>query len=238
MTEIITRTNRYLYDDIMEDMFEQRYRVLIKGLGWNVPGCEVGRDVDAFDAEDTVYIIECHPDTGQLIASSRLNPTTKPHLMSEVFPHQCELRGVPQADTIWELSRVVYDPERMQGQLFKKTRAALKLAITEFCLATGIQALTWLSRREMFASTTTFWSTRPLGGSQFYTDDQQHYVAAISEIDEAALLATKAKFSEYSDEDLVLTSRMPSSAWRQSLVSSIGMGGLRSEGDRRANQHI
>ena len=143
MVEIITKANRYLYRDDLEDMFEQRYRVLIKGMGWNVPGCQPGRDEDAFDTEDTVYLIERHPKTKKLISTFRLNPTLKPHLMSEIFSHQCELKGVPRAANIWELSRVVYDASRMEGALFKKTRAAMRLALAEFCFAAGIDALTW-----------------------------------------------------------------------------------------------
>lgn len=224
MVEIITRTNRHLYAKEMEDMFEQRYRLLIRGLGWNVPGSEHGRDVDAFDTDETVYLIDRHPETNELTASCRLNPTIKPHLMSEVFPHQCELMGVPQAPDVWELTRVVYDHNKMKGELFRKTRSALKLAITEFCISLGITSLTWLSRREIFASMCSFWPTRPLGGARYYEDDQEYYVAAISDISAKALESARDKYAQYEERELVLTSLVPASAWRQSLASSIGVG--------------
>ena len=226
MVEIITKINRHLYRDELEEMFQQRYRVFIQGLGWTVPGSEHGRDEDAFDTEATIYLIERHPKTRMLTASCRLNPTIKPHLMSEIFPHQCELTGVPQAPDIWELSRVLYDGSRIQGTLFKKTRSAMKLAITEFCATAGIQSLTWLSRRVIFANMQTFWPTRPLGGSQFYEDDQEHYVAAISDINEKALKNARAKYAQYSDEPLALTSQIPASAWNETLISTIDTGSL------------
>jgi len=224
MVEVITKANRHLYDSVLEEMYEQRYRLLIKGLGWNVPGCQPDRDVDDFDTEDTVYLVESHPETSQLIASCRLNPTIKPHLLSEVFADQCELRGVPQGETIWELSRVAYDHQRSTGELFRKTRAVMRLAIAEFCIATGIQSLTWLSRRDMYATISTFWPTRPLGGSRYYPDDQEYYVAAISDIDDLALVNSRAKFVEHSKQDLVLTSLLPSNSWGESLISSITVG--------------
>ena len=72
----------------------------------------------------------------------------------------------------------------------------------------------------------TFWPTRPLGGSQFYEDDQEYYVAAISDINEKALRNARAKYDQYSDEPLILTSQMPASAWNETLISTIDMGSL------------
>lgn len=222
MIEIITHLNRSQHTNDLDDMFEQRYRILIRELGWDVPDILPGRDEDAFDTKDTIYLIARHPETGQLTASCRLNPTEKPHLMSEVFPNQCDLLGIPRGPNIWELSRLVYDRSRLAGSQLKETRVSIRLAIVRFCQAANIHQISWLTNRNLFAGAMRFWPTRPLGGAQYYDADKQHYVAAISEMNEEALTKSQASYDELLEEDLVLSSQIPSTAWDMPVISAIG----------------
>ena len=187
MVNIITRENRDQYADVLDDMYRHRHRILVHHLGWEIPGIPDGYDCDAFDTEHTVYLVETHGVTGEVIASARLNPTTEPHMMSEVFTELCEFGPVPRGEDIWELSRVVYDFDRMKRDEHRYTRGEFSVAITEFALRAGIRALSWVTFKELYASLIARWPTRPLGTFHHYAADNQDYIAAISQIDERSL---------------------------------------------------
>ena len=59
---------------------------------------------DAYDRDDTRYLIARERGTRPLRASARLLPTTAPHLMGDLFAHTCP-GGPPAGDTVWEASR-------------------------------------------------------------------------------------------------------------------------------------
>lgn len=220
MTQIVWRDNRHQFEDLLDEMHRRRYRMLVEVLGWNIPGIKPGYDKDAFDTDDTVYLLKRHPETGELVASVRYNPTTKPHLISEVFPHQCEFEGVPAADDIWECSRLVYDTDRMSGETFQYVRKSFACAMTEFCVAAGIRAISWLSKKELYAAVLKMWPTRPLGLPVYYADDDAEYIAAFSEMNEAAIAGRRkwfgsdepVIFSEIPDLGLKPSSSVPSAA--------------------------
>ena len=90
MAEIITPANRHLYSDLLEEMFKMRYRVAVGELGWNIPGIKAGYDKDAFDTEETIYIIVPSDCRTKVLGCTRLNPTTGPHMLTEVFEHYCD----------------------------------------------------------------------------------------------------------------------------------------------------
>ena len=89
-----------------ERMFQLRYKVGVEDWGWKLPNVRDNLDIDDFDRPQTDYIL-VYNDHDEMVACSRLNATTGPHLMSEVFPHQCEFTGVPTGENIWELSRYI-----------------------------------------------------------------------------------------------------------------------------------
>lgn len=193
MIQIITRDNSDQHADLLDDMFRRRYHVLVELMGWKIPGVQQGYDVDAFDTDHSIYLIDTHPETGDVIASLRFNPTTQPHLMSEVFPHQCEISGVPRGENIWEATRLVYDAERMNGDLFKQTRGRFGVAITEFAVHSGITGLTWLVSKRLYQSLARYWRIRPLGLPLYYEDDGDEYIAAIATMDENALAGMRER---------------------------------------------
>lgn len=202
MVQIITPDTRTHFELELAEMHERRYEVLVKGLNWRVPGARSGYDVDQFDTSQTIYLVEKHPESGQLIASVRFNPTTSPHMMSEVFADQCEFGGVPSGPNIWEASRYVLDRKRMDGDLFFRTRMRMGIAMTEFCLQSGIVAMTWLTHKMLYAAALKGWPTRPLGAPKFYEEDQAEYIAAISDITEDALQGFRDRLG--SDEPVTL----------------------------------
>ncbi|MEL6473251.1 MAG: acyl-homoserine-lactone synthase [Pseudomonadota bacterium] len=207
MVQIITRANRDQHASLLEDMYRHRYRILVEQMGWNIPGIEPGYDYDAFDTDRTIYLIETHPHTGKATASIRFNPTTAPHLMSEVFANQCEFQGVPVADDIWEVSRMVYDSDRMGGELFRRTRGLFLVAITEFAIQSGIRAISWVVRKSHYATLIQFWPTTPLGLPKYFAEDDAEYISAVSQMNEAALAGVRRRRG---DDALVFPYGIPS----------------------------
>src|SRR3546814_11634904 len=91
------------------------YTTLFRSVGergWLDLARSDGREVDAFDNEDAVYLLGIMPDEG-VVAGSRLVPSLKPHLMSEVFP-ELALDGVPRANDIFEWTRILVVPTLRQ----------------------------------------------------------------------------------------------------------------------------
>src|SRR5262245_47681479 len=148
MTEIhiITPANRGLYENVIEQSFRLRYDIFVRELGWSALQRADGRDVDAYDQPDTVYILAIDGD--RVVGGERLCPTTRPHLLSDVFPYLAHVKGVPAGPDVWECSRYFVIKERRSG----RTDCRLLAALQEFGLQEGVSQLSvvvetwWLPR--------------------------------------------------------------------------------------------
>lgn len=167
-------------------MYKMRHKVGVLDWNWSLPNKNLGRDKDQFDRPDTTYLLVYNSED-VLVACARLNPTTSPHLMSEIFPHQCDFQGVPQGSDIMELSRFMVDEDHLTH--FEKVQLYLQicLAITKYSVSIGITQLTWLSHTARYTKSVVVWRTRPLGTPLFYKDDSQEYIAAIMEVNAEAV---------------------------------------------------
>jgi acyl-homoserine lactone synthase len=187
MYEIITPEDRIASRDQLEEMYRHRYEVVVDQWGWDVPGLVPGRDVDKFDIAETVYII-VRDAAGTLTASTRLNPTTGAHMMTELFTEFCDLQPIPRGEDVLECSRFVVDRKKFSDPVSEyRARAALAIAITEFGLANGIKRFTWLTHRLLYNTASKAWRTEPLGLPKRSPFDRWDWIAAVSEITEAAL---------------------------------------------------
>lgn len=80
-----------------------RHKVFVEKLGWQLK-CDDSLEYDQFDRDDTVYVI-AQNETAEVIGSARLLPTTRPYLLSEVFPQLLNGMPPPCSPDVWELSR-------------------------------------------------------------------------------------------------------------------------------------
>jgi acyl-homoserine lactone synthase len=201
VVEVVTAANRSMYRDLLDDMHAMRYRVVVEKWGWKLPDVTPGYDKDAFDTDDTVYLLETDPARTHVWGCARLNPTTKPHLMSEVFADACDLTDVPVSDTIWECSRFVIDRAALPTpEDDAHTRQSVGIGITEFCLSSGITHLSWLTNQAFYNLALSVWDTRPLGLPKHYPDDDAIYIPALSVIDEKALARQRARLLKRRDD--------------------------------------
>lgn len=185
MIHVVTKENRDLYKDVLQDMYRMRYRAAVEEMGWRIDVDENGRDIDEFDYPDTIYMIYFNKD-GSVGACGRLNPTTRPHLMSEIFPEMCE-GGVPTGENIYEYSRYLIERKGKTQQEFMKAWMLITQAVNEYCIEKKIMSVSWLARKRLYGLSTYLWKTRPLGLPKYYEDDQKEYIAAISIMNEDGL---------------------------------------------------
>jgi acyl homoserine lactone synthase len=80
-----------------------RQRVFVEQLGWRLQ-VQDGSETDQFDRPDTVYVM-VEDEAGNIAGCSRLLQTTRPYLLSEVFPQLLNGLAPPSDASVWELSR-------------------------------------------------------------------------------------------------------------------------------------
>jgi acyl-homoserine lactone synthase len=146
MIHVISIANRHLYADVLEEHFRIRHDIFVEERRWETLRKPDKREVDRFDNEDTIYLLAL--EGRRVVGGHRLYPTTKPSMMSEIFPHLADVRGCPSDPLIWEWSRYFIIRDRRDGDL----NLRLMAAVQEFCLAEGIAKVSaimetwWLPR--------------------------------------------------------------------------------------------
>jgi acyl-homoserine lactone synthase len=103
MVYIVNSENRDLFGADLALMHRHRRAVFIDRLGWHLPSTDRG-EIDAYDREDTTYLMVRARPGGPLLASARLLPTDRPHLMGDLFAHTCSTPP-PSGPIVWEASR-------------------------------------------------------------------------------------------------------------------------------------
>lgn len=122
-------------DAAMRAMFEARKRVFIDLLGWDLPVLAGRYEVDQFDDSHARYLILTNGE-GQHLASARLLPTARPHLLGSLFAALCDVPP-PTGPDIWEITRFCLDRRLRAGER-RRWRDVLVHAIARYALEHGI----------------------------------------------------------------------------------------------------
>ena len=75
-------------DATLRAMFEDRKKVFVDLLKWDVPVLDGRFEIDGFDNSHATYIIIAD-DQGDHLGSARLLPTTRPHILNMLFAELC-----------------------------------------------------------------------------------------------------------------------------------------------------
>ena len=185
MTDIhvINNKNRHLYSAIMMDYHRKRYEIFVEERGWKDLGDSSGLEFDQFDDEHTTYLLAI--DGEKIVGGSRLYPTTRPHMISEVFMHLVD-RPLPRNKLTLEWSRYFIVRERRVG----RTECRLLAAVQQFCLEEGITALTgiqdmwWVPRWQQLG-----FKVHPLGLPHLV--EGQPTMAVVIDISEESLASVR-----------------------------------------------
>lgn len=148
----------------MRAMFIARKEVFVDLLGWDVPVLDGRFEVDHFDDMHARYLILLDPD-GRHRASTRLLPTTRPHILQDLFPDLCAGEP-PRGERIYEITRFCLD-RHQQASERRTARNRLVGSLADFALAngigtyTGVAEISWLDQIRDFG-----WKCSTLGGTR------------------------------------------------------------------------
>lgn len=171
MILIINAENRQRFASELADMHRQRKIVFIDRAGWRLP-VRGDVEVDAYDHDHASYLIaKADAGSNAVLASSRLLPTTRPHLMSDLFAAACG-RQVPRGPAVWEISRFCVSPQITSA--YRRVRLFWEMACAslETALLFGVERLTFVAGSALLPlALTCGWQIAPLGGALRYEGD-------------------------------------------------------------------
>src|SRR5262245_24454683 len=184
MIYVVTKENRPLFTQALTDMHRHRKAVFVDRMGWRLDAPE-GLEIDAYDGDDTTYLIAADHARAPVRASLRLLPTERPHLMSEVFGHLCE-GGAPRSPAVWEASRFCPAPETTKGEARRMLLGLMIAGIMETALLFGVERITFVAGAALAPlARRVGWRTSELGPPQRY--GRERVVALAAEIDPLGL---------------------------------------------------
>lgn len=148
-------------DAVLRSMFAARKSVFVDLLKWDVPVLDGRYEVDQFDDVHATYLVLAEPD-GTHLASARLLPTTRPHILDSFFGDLCEDAPPRGADT-FEITRFCLD-RRLSARERREVRDTLVNALVDHALAAGITAYSAVAGTGWFQQILAFgWRCMPLG---------------------------------------------------------------------------
>ncbi len=166
---IIDWSNRKRYRKHLERYFRIRHEIYVEHRNWRAVARPISIEIDAFDNEDAIYLLAIN-EADTIVGGSRLVPSTKPHLMSEVFS-QLAADGPPRGERIYEWTRF-FIVQKMRTRGRSSHHAGTVLAgIQEAALHLGIQQISvvceafWPARVQALG-----WNFRQLGGVLAHPD--------------------------------------------------------------------
>ena len=181
----------------LEQMFEERKNVFVDLLGWDVPVLDNRFEVDQWDNGHARYLIVANEQGGHL-GSARVLPTTKPHILSELFPMLCN-GPVPTGPSIAEITRFCLG--RSQSARDRRvTRNRLVSALVRDALARGIEVYTGVAEIAWLQQILAFgWRCKPLGVPRMSGSAMLGALAIEINRDTPSLLASTGLWSDDDD---------------------------------------
>lgn len=153
-------------------MFEARKRVFVDLLKWDVPVIGGTWELDTFDDGEATYLV-LTDDRDRHLASARLLPTTRPHILSSLFPELVDGR-IPEGTDTYEITRFCLD-RSLRAFARRQARDRLVSGLVEHAIAKGITRYTGVAELDWYRQIERFgWACVPLGspkhiGSSYLT---------------------------------------------------------------------
>jgi acyl-homoserine lactone synthase len=157
---VVNAGNRHLYGAELEAFFRARHRIYVEEKEWRQDD-GTGFETDQFDTDDATYLIGIAHN--EVMTGTRLVATSRPHMLSEVFPHLCDFGGVIRSDNVAEWTRGFIVPEYRERGI-GPIKGQFCGTVMEYCLNEGIsriggvQDLYWLPVWKRY-----HWTVRQVG---------------------------------------------------------------------------
>lgn len=189
MIHIVTAENRHLFRHALMQMHVQRKQVFIDELGWKL-SAESGIEIDDYDSEDAIYLIEAADPRAPVTVSARLLRTDRPHLLGERFAHLCDA-GPPSGAHIWEATRFCPSPGTPKGEPRRSMLARMIAGIMETALLFGVERVTFVASAALAPlALKAGWNATALGPPHRAGGERLRAIAA--DIDAAGLRRVRA----------------------------------------------
>lgn len=147
--------------EAMRGMFAARKAVFVDLLEWEIPVLDGRYEIDQFDDEHARYLILTDEAQGH-VASARLLPTTRPHILDSLFP-ALSAGPIPCGADTFEITRFCLD-RSLSAPSRRIARNRLVTALVEHALANGIRTYTGVADSAWLAQILRFgWDAAPLG---------------------------------------------------------------------------
>lgn len=157
----IKRPGLAVPDGVLRAMFAARKQVFVDLLKWDVPVLARRYEVDQFDDEHAHYLVLATEEDGHL-ASARLLPTTRPHILGSLYPELCADEP-PCGPTIFEITRFCLD-RGLDARTRRTVRDTLVVALADHALDHGITAYSAIAEMGWLQQILAFgWRCMPLG---------------------------------------------------------------------------
>ncbi len=140
MIKLINNANKHKHMNTLDQMFRLRKATFHDRLGWDVR-LEGDWEIDQFDELNPTYVLSVNEETGQVVGSLRLLPTTGPNMLMDVFPQLLEEKSSIRSGSIWESSRFCVDRSKhsqRSGNSVAVATAELMAAVGELALSAGV----------------------------------------------------------------------------------------------------
>lgn len=158
---VVRNDNSRLYEEELEQYWRGRYMACVLERGWKSLERPDGRDIDQFDTKDAIHLLAI--DSGRVIGGIRLNPSTGPTLLNDVFAHM-SLTPLIGSPDIYELTRIWVAKEKRGRDVRPTVESFVTAASMECALALGLRKVRsmiepWRITRNLNLG----WTLRPLG---------------------------------------------------------------------------
>jgi len=143
---VVHAGNRHLYGREWERYLRIRHDIYVVEKRWRPPSADL-RELDQFDTDKAVYIFGI--EEGDIVASSRIVPTTEPTLVEEAFADMCGDAGAPSRPDWAEWTKTYVLPEWRAGgrrnMLTQICAATMEYLVEDgYAFAGGIQEIYFL----------------------------------------------------------------------------------------------
>ncbi|UUL82549.1 acyl-homoserine-lactone synthase [Sphingomonas qomolangmaensis] len=180
-------------DAVMRAMFEARKRVFVDLLGWDVPVLAGRYEIDQFDDRYARYLILAD-DAQNHLASARLLPTTRPHIVGDLFAELCDAPPPSGPDT-WEITRFCLD-RSLKAAARRQWRDALVAGLAHHALDQGITTYTGVAEQGWLKQILAFgWRAELLGAPRTINNMTIGAIRIEISTDTPALLARRGIFA-------------------------------------------